>query len=122
LFILTKNDGISITQEGIIEGCPRLFDGDGDGNEASSGNINQYCENAKRLQSLACYGPNMGCNAACDHIIFALHNGVTHLCDSKKYLQLTGHQPFVFTFISGVILIAVAYSIGAIVTAYIAMQ
>jgi uncharacterized membrane protein len=60
----------------------------------------------------------MGCNAACDQIIFALHNGVTHLCDSKRYLQLTGHRPFAFTFILGVIAIAAAY--GA-VTAYNSM-
>ena len=38
----------------------------------------------------------------------ALHNGVSHLCDSTKYLQLTGHRPFAFTFIFGVIAIAAA--------------
>ena len=51
----------------------------------------------------------MGCTAACDQIILALHNGVSHLCDSEKYLQLTGHRPFAFTSIFGVITIAAAY-------------
>jgi hypothetical protein len=55
----------------------------------------------------------MGCNAACDQIILALHNGVSHLCDSKKYLQLTGHQPFAFTFILVLIAIAAAYGVTA---------
>jgi hypothetical protein len=101
-----KNDGISITQEGITEGCRRLLEEP------------KYTEKAKRLQSLACDNPNMGCNAACDQIILALHNGVSHLCDSKKYLQLTGHRAFAFTFILALIAIAAAY--GA-VTAYISI-
>ena len=48
----------------------------------------------------------------------ALHNGVSHLCDSTKYLQLTGHRPFAFTFIFGVIAIAAAYGAVAV---YISM-